>query len=43
MITQIRTPIRPTCIQWNVRVLSEDEIYTRILAPPSLSHSFTFV
>ena len=43
MITQIRNPIRPTCIQWNVRVLSGDEINTRFLAPPSLSQSFTFV
>ena len=43
MITQIRTPIRPTCIQWNARVLSKDEINTRFLAPPSLSQSFTTV
>ena len=43
MITQIRTPVRPTCIQWNVRVLSKDEINTRILAPHSLFLSFTFV
>ena len=41
MITQIRTPIRPTYIQWNVRVLSEDEINTRFLAPLSYPHPFT--
>ena len=43
MITQIRTPIRPAYIQWNARVLSEDEINTRFLAPHPLSQSFTTV
>ena len=43
MITQIRTPIRPTYIHWNARVLSKDEINTRILAPLSYPHPFTTV